>query len=133
MANRNFASAGKIYSMHVSPVMVDCQITIGSSGAVASIKGAMIDSVAKTATGKYTITLQDNFNRLFSLQGVPQSPSSGLSGVSTIELGHDTDVTAKTITIKTLDAAGALVDPASGSVICVMAILSNSSVIMPGE
>jgi hypothetical protein len=37
------------------------------------------------------------------------------------------------LTVKCLDAAGALVDPASGSAINVMMICSDSSVLIQGE
>lgn len=138
MANRNFASGGKLFSMHVMPVMVDCQITIGASGAVSSFVGPLIDDVQKVATGVYEISLSDNFNRLFFAAGSAQSPSVGLSGISTIEIGNSpsadvSDLSAPSLTIKCLDAAGAAANPASGSVINAMMILSNSSVVIQGE
>lgn len=140
MANRNWASGGKIYSMHVSPAMIDCVISIGASGAVSSVSGATVQSAEKMSTGVYKITLQPqtNFVKLFSAHGSMQSPPSGLSGVLAIEIQNDPTPSVQTatgavLTIKTLDAAGALVSPASGSAINVMMICSQSSVILPGE
>lgn len=133
MANRNFASGGKIYSMHVMPVMVNATVTIGATGAVASFVGPLIASVVRTGVGLYTINLQDAYNKCLSASGSMQSPVSGLSGVLAIEVANapSTSVasaTAPSISIKCLDAAGALVDPASGSAINFMSIMNNSAV-----
>jgi hypothetical protein len=136
MANRNFANGGKFFAMHAMPVILDTTITIGSSGAVSSFTGATIASVVRNSTGLYTITFQDPYNRLFFAQGAMRSPSSGLSGILGVEIQNSPSVstiTGGTIQVKTLDAAGALADPASGSKIMVMIVLSNSSVIIPGE
>ncbi len=140
MANRNFPSGGKIYSMHVMPVIIDSTILIGAAGAVALAKGGGVLSVVHVSTGIYKIKCQPatNFNRLFHAHGAMQSPPTGLSGVLAIEIQNAPDVSVQTLsgaelTIKTLDAAGALVDPAAGSTISVMMLLSNSSVIIAGE
>jgi len=61
---------------------------------------------------------------------------SGLSGVLAIEcqnapqpaLASYSAIQGGQVSIKCLDAAGALVDPASGSVITFLMFLSNSSV-----
>jgi hypothetical protein len=140
MANRNWASGGKLYSMHVKPVMVDATIQIGATGAVSSYVGSTVASVVRVSTGIYKIKLQSqtNFSKLYFAAGSAQSPVSGLSGVSTIEIQHDPDTSAKIssgaeLTIKALDAAGALVDPASGSALNIMAIFSDSSIKIQGE
>lgn len=134
MANRNFANGGKIMTMHAGPVMVTTNITIGSTGAVTSnSQTTMVTSVTRTSTGIYVLHLANSYNGAISILASAQSPSSGLSGVLAIETANapTTAVQASTITIKTLDAAGALVDPASGSVISVIAMLNNSSVKIP--
>jgi hypothetical protein len=138
MANRNWASGGKIYSMHVSPVMIDSTITIGISGAVDSIKGPLISSVTQESTGVYKLNLQDNFMGLLTAVASMQSPLTGLSGIVSVEIQNSpsTDVTVlggASITIKTLDATGALADPADGSSINVLTVMSNSSVRIQGE
>ncbi len=131
MANRNFASGGKIYMMHVSPVLIDCSIVIGASGAVSSFTSSLVASVAHTSTGIYTITLQDPYSSVLSISGSMQSPSSGVSGISTVE-GQNapntniSSLTAPTIAVKTLNASEALTDPASGSTLTVLMLLSNS-------
>lgn len=140
MANRNWASGGKIYSMHVSPVILNATAQIGASGAVTSFVGSAIKTVARLSTGVYRITAQSqtNLSRLYFAQGSMQSPSSGLSGISTIEIQNAPNASLATstgavLTVKCLDAAGALADPASGSALNVMIMGSNSSVIIDGE
>lgn len=135
MANRNFSNGGKLYSMHVMPVLTTCSITIGATGAVTSFKGATVASVTRAGTGLYDIVLQanTNFNAIIAVTGNMQSPVSGLSGVSAIETQNAPSTSmavaaAPTIRVKTLAAAGTLVDPASGSVVNVMIIANNSSV-----
>ena len=138
MANRNWASGGKIYSMHVMPVMIDTTVTIGAAGAVTATKGPIVSSVTRMSTGVYKINLTNNFMGVFSSSGSMQSPSSGLSGILAVETQNSpntgiTSLTAPSITVKTLDAAGALANPASGSSINVLIIVSNSSIQISGE
>ncbi len=140
MSNRNYMSGGKIYSMHVKPVMLTATVLIGATGAVTSFVGSAIQSVTRISTGIYEITAQSqtNFTRLYSAQGSMQSPSSGLSGILAVEVQNAPNTSVATSTgavmrVKTLDAAGALADPASGSSLNVMMMLSDSSVTIGGE
>lgn len=140
MANRNYASGGKLYSMHVKPVMIDVKIRIGTAGAVASISGAMVQSVVRVSTGTYKIKMQPqtNFTRVFSTEGNMHSPAMGLSGISAIEFQSSPSTsmaitTGGELTVKTLNASGALADPAFGSTVNVMVIASDSGVLLPGE
>lgn len=132
MANRNFPNGNKLYTNNTAPVMISCAILIGATGAVTSISAAnsYITSVVRTATGLYTVNLVNNYNNLIQVIGSATSPSSGTSGVLAIETQNAptvTSLTAPTLGIKTLDAAGALVDPASGSTISILIYLNNSS------
>jgi hypothetical protein len=138
MANRNFASGGKIYSMHVQVVEVDAVINIGASGAVSSSYCTMASSIVRVSQGIYKINLSNNFNSLLSVQASMSSAPSALSGIMAVEVANAQsaavqDLSAPSLTIKTLDVAGALADPASGSAINISAIMSNSSVRLPGE
>lgn len=140
MANRNWASGGKLYSMHVQPVFMDCTILIGATGAVTSFVGSGILAVTRTSQGIYKIKMQPqtNFPKLFFAAGSAQSASGGLSGVLGIEIQNAPNASVATtsggeLTIKCLDAAGAVVNPASGSSINVFMVLSNSSVTIQGE
>jgi Ca2+/H+ antiporter len=139
MANRNWASGGKMYSMHVKPVMITATIQIGAAGAVSSFVGSAVESVARMSLGVYKITMQanSNFSRLYFASGSAQSASGGLSGVLGIEIQNNPNASVQastaSITVKCLDAAGALVNPASGSAINVMIICSDSSIVIGGE
>lgn len=139
MANRNFMSS-KLFSMHAMPVLVTATAQIGASGAVSSFVGSMVQSLVKVSTGIYKVKLQSgtNFSRLYSAHASMQSPSSGLSGILGIEIQNapNTSVAINSgaeLSVKCLDAAGALADPASGSALNIQIIASNSSVIVDGE
>lgn len=133
MANRNFANGGKIYNMNVMPVMIDGKAAIGAAGAVSSSSGTMISSVQHVSTGIYKFNLSNNFAAVLQASGAMQSPVSGLSGVSTIEIQNAPStsiqsLSAPSMTVKCLDAAGALVDPASGSSVTILILANNSKV-----
>ena len=99
MANRNWASGGKIYSMHVMPVLLDCNFVVdsanGSGLGIRSLKGPAIASVqmhtsatppaglANPAAGTIIVTLADNYNRAFSGFNSIVSPLSGTPLTST--------------------------------------------------
>lgn len=95
MANRNFPSAGKIYSGHVMPVLLDCNFIVDADNTnglgIRSLKGPMVNavymhsSIATPATlnpnpqnGVIVVQLQDNFNKV--INGMRASLSSPLSG-----------------------------------------------------
>lgn len=133
MANRNFANGGKIFSMSAAPVMVPTQVLIGAAGAVTSITGsALISSVTHVSTGVYKINLKDSYFTLIAATASAHSPVSGLSGIMAIEVQNDASTsvasTTPSLTVQTLDVTGAVADPASGSIIDIIAIMNNSSV-----
>ncbi len=59
MANRYFTQF--FYTPHKMPVLLDCNIVIGATGAVGTVKGPGISSVTRLAVGTYQIKLQDKF------------------------------------------------------------------------
>ena len=90
MANRNFASGGKLYSMHVMPVLVDMQFTVDSTQpeGISNLKGPLVSDIFMNsahatpsmtiAAGAILVQLQDNFNGM--LQGMKSmiiAPNSG--------------------------------------------------------
>jgi len=93
MANRNFASGGKIYSMHVKPALLDCNFVVDSANGnglgLRSLKGPMIQNVymhtsatpaagsPNPAPGTIVIQLMDKFNRSFGGFNAIVSPASG--------------------------------------------------------
>ena len=111
MANRNFASGGKIYSMHVKPVLLDCNFVVDSTNGnglgIRSLKGPMIQNVfmhtsatpgtgnsnpaspnvpvvnPNPSAGSIIVQFQDNYNRSFSGFSAIVSPVSGTPLTST--------------------------------------------------
>lgn len=96
MANRNFSSGGKMYSMHTMPVLLDCNFVVDATqpNGISSLKGPTIQAVymhstASTpsalnpASGNIVVQLADNYNRYLSGSNVIRSPLSGSSLTST--------------------------------------------------
>jgi Ice-binding-like len=84
MANRNYASGGKIYSMHVKPVLVDCNFVVDSTNGnglgIRSLKGPLVANVFMhtTATpGRSNGVLNPN----------PAGPTGGSAPVGSPNLG----------------------------------------------
>jgi hypothetical protein len=83
MANRNWSSGGKIYSMHTMPVLLDCNFVVDSTNGnglgIRNLKGPAIDNVFMNTSaplagsgnpnpeaGSIVIQLADNYNRYLS-------------------------------------------------------------------
>lgn len=90
MANRNWASGGKLYSMHVMPILIDCSFIVDSTNAagIRSLKGPGVQAVymhsgspsasnPNPANGTIVIQLQDNYQRIFSINSSIAAPNSG--------------------------------------------------------
>ncbi len=93
MANRNWASGGKIYSMHVSPVLIDCNFIVDSTNSnglgIRSLKGPAVQAVymntsatpasgsPNPAAGSILVQLADNYNRSLTSLDAEISPASG--------------------------------------------------------
>lgn len=93
MANRNWASGGKIYSMHTSPVLLDCNFVVDSTNGnglgIRNLKGPAIQAVymhtsataaagnPNPSVGTIIVQLADNYNRSFSGCNAIVSPVSG--------------------------------------------------------
>lgn len=121
MANRNFASGGKIYSMHVSPVLLDCNFIVDADNTnglgIRSLKGPAIQAVymhSSIATpsalnpnpqnGVIVVRLSDNYNRIFN--SVRANLSSPLSG-SDVKIDNSAMTAGVAYTITTLGNATA--------------------------
>jgi hypothetical protein len=126
--------------MHVKPCFVNATILIGATGAVTSFVGSAVASVTRTGTGLYTLKFapNTNFSRLYAAEGSMQSPPSGLSGISAVEVQNAPNASVSLspsgqLSFKTLNASGVLADPANGSSINILIIASDSSVLIQGE
>jgi hypothetical protein len=97
-------SGGKLYSMHVKPVLLDCNFVVDSTNGnglgIRSLKGPMISNVymhtsatpatgsPNPAAGTILVQLSDKFNRSFSGFNAMVSPVSGTPIVVTAAGAH---------------------------------------------
>ncbi len=128
MANRSFFQFQK--SLQRELVNLKLKMTIGSSGAVASIQESKgIVSVTKeTGAGNYTILLKDSYNRLMGMSMVSISGSSAATAPEmNIVSEQVSSSTVPKIVIQLRSDAGAATNPASGEVIMVDICLCNAS------
>lgn len=106
MANRNWASGGKLYSMHVKPVILDFSFTVDNTNAagIINLKGPCITSVFMNSTspsggnpnpaaGIIQVKLADNYSRIYNVFGSIQSPNSG-SALTSVTSGVTYVITA---------------------------------------
>lgn len=121
MANRNFEQYS--YSLIKKKVDVAGYAVLSATGAVDSqvIMGAVF---AKSATGTYTLTLQDKYNELLFAQPVLAENAEDLKAVVTASDVANT----KVITIKLVDDTGAAADVTATAKLYVHLILKNSGV-----
>lgn len=131
MANRNWASGGKVYAMHVKPVQLDCHFTVASTDTgglgITSLKGPCIQNVfmntsatpgagnANPASPNVTVTnpnpaagtilvqLQDNYSGYYASSWSITSPSSG----SDVKIDNSAMTAGVAYTITTLGNATA--------------------------
>lgn len=104
MANRNWASGGKIYSMHVMPILLDCNFIVAPADAaglgISSLKGPAIDKVymhtsATPATGNpnpangvIMVKLQDKYNKFFSAFSSVAAPAGTPTATLTVNVAY---------------------------------------------
>lgn len=75
MANRRFTQF--FYTPHAMPVLIDCNVAIGATGAVGTLKGPGVASITRQSQGIYLIRLQDNYNKCFNVQASFEAPVTG--------------------------------------------------------
>jgi hypothetical protein len=98
-------------------------ISLNSSAAVTGFDIPFVESVEKTGTGEYTITLQD---RYVTLRSVQLSVMGADAAVSAKPVSEDVNG-AKTIVINTVDT-GAAADVTVAATILIDVALKDSSV-----
>lgn len=127
MANRTFAE--NRYSLEKQVVDLYLKVTFGASGAPTITRGKGFVSVAKNATGVYTITLQDKYNALLGADLAWQLATT-VPGVHHWSIDAETVASTKTVKVNLWDntaAGGVAKEPASGDVCYLHLALSNSS------
>lgn len=116
MANRNFSSGGKVFSMHVKPVLIDCKFTVAATAAlgISNLKGPTVSAVymhsthatpvgPNPAAGTIVVRLQDNYQQLLAFRTSITSPSSG----SDVKIDNSAMTAGVAYTITTLGDATA--------------------------
>lgn len=127
MANRNF---NRYQALTKEVKALFAQVAIGAAGAptINAAKSLGVASIVRNSAGNYTVTLSDKYMDLLEL-----SCSRELAAGAPAALGgfvvrsQDVDA-AKTIVVEFVDAAGAAIDPASGTTLRMKIDLKNSSV-----
>jgi hypothetical protein len=120
MASRNF---GRYQALEKEVKSLFADVAIGATGAPTLTKGLGVASIARTATGDYTITLDDKYVRLMhvSIMQVEADDEDLTFQVSS----EDVDG-AKTIGI-ICKAAATPADPSNGSRLLIRIDLKNST------
>lgn len=121
MANRNFEQYS--YSLIKKKVDIAGYAVLSAAGAVSSqeIMGA---AFAKSATGTYTLTLDDKYNSLLFAQ---VELAQNVEDLKAIVSASDVAGT-KVVTLKLIDDAGAAKDVTAAAILYVHLILKNSGV-----
>lgn len=119
--------------------LIFCNFTTAAAGAVVagSVKGNLVSSITRTATGKYEVLLEDKWARLLSMNFAVAQNAAGNSNVGSVEIvgNVQTAIISDTpvIVIQCLDFAGAAVDPTSGVTLMLDFAVSNSSAKIKGD
>jgi hypothetical protein len=121
MANRNFNPPR---ALEKELITIVGRVPIAADASVGTKIGRGF-TVAKTATGQYTITLQDTYTQLIGI-------AFGMIGSGTLvvhpEVESEAVATSKTIVIKTVDTSGVDTDTAVAFNLCFTLHMRNSSV-----
>lgn len=126
MANRNY---NRYQALTKEVKALFAQVSIGSTGAptLSAAASLGVTSVARTAAGAYTITLDDKYMDLLQIT-VSVQKASGAPASLAMVVRAQAVASAKTIQIAFVDASGANVELDSGSVLRIKIDLKNSSV-----
>lgn len=135
MANRQFKTLWG--TLTVMPVTLFAKLTNLTSGVPASTSapGQGFASIARTAAGRYLITLQDQYNAFLGIDAVIGVAGTGAYGGSDAQnafiVRDPNTVTARqsTPTIQFLSGAGADLDVKNGSDIYLNVTMQNSNVV----
>lgn len=128
MANAYLKSRQLSYEQE--PVRIFGTMVVGGTGAVGTVKGGGVASIARTGTGAYTITLKEPFTKLLGFNVVFGDTSSGIVAVrlpSSLAT-QTTEIKAKTVKIVCYSATATAADPASGTVMQFEIVARLSSV-----
>lgn len=121
MANRNF-NRKQALEKEVKEIYLD--VAIGATGAPTLTRGLGVASIARNSAGLYTVTLQDAYMKLMSVN-ISQVVSAAED--ITFQVAAESVASAKTVQFR-CQAAAVATDPSSGSRLLIQFNLKNSSV-----
>lgn len=120
-------NSGSLGSYSNAPTSV-----VGSGGiGTAQIGAEGVKSIARTGVGLWTVTLQDNYQRLLAAPWVTQSFAGGLSTI--VVAGENTSITSMSasggsvIGVALLSSTGTAADPATATSLDLVMFLQNST------
>ena len=111
------------YSFFKKPVLIAGSIPLSAAAAVGTVSIKGIASVVKSGTGLYTVTLEDKYSSLISINANVIDSAEDIA----INFASVSITSAKTLVIQT-KVAGSLADVTDACSISFQIILSNSSV-----
>lgn len=128
MANRWFNQFR--YSFLKYPVDLVAQVAIGAAGAptLSAARSRGILSITRNAAGRYTVVLDDRYQRLLKLEHNVVIAAGTTSGVVELVVMVDSsNAAAKSVQFQFLDAAGVAADIANGAVLKLKFEMTNST------
>lgn len=126
MANRNFKPGAK--ALEQDAVTLYAKFTVGAANAITVNRGLGITSIARTAAGKVTITLDDPYVAFLGAQVVKSNASAAAEALVYSVVSEDV-ASGKTVVIGFSNAAvPAFTDLTQGDVVFVELTLKNSTV-----
>jgi hypothetical protein len=126
MANRNFQPGAK--SLEREVIQLYAKFTVGAANAITVNRGKGIASIARTAAGKVTVTLEDVYTN-FLFADFLITPASGAANIMTPSLVSEDVAGAKTIVLGFQDVeTPAFTDLTDGDVVYVELTLKNSTI-----
>ena len=121
MANRNFS---RVQGLNKELKLIAGSFSIAASGGAATKVTGLGYSVAKSATGEYTITLEDRYKALVSATATVQAATA----VDLVAQIDNHDVSAATpVVVLNLNAVATPTEPAAVTVVNFLLVLQNSS------
>lgn len=126
MANRNFKPGA--VALEQGTVKLYAKFTVGAANAITVNRGLGIASIARTAAGKVTVTLEDTYPALLGINVVKSNASAAAEALVYSMVNEDV-VSTKAIIIGFSNAAvPAFTDLTQGDVVYVEITLKNSGV-----
>jgi hypothetical protein len=124
MANRRFQD---VQALNREVKLIAGRVSVGSAGAPTLADGLGIASVEYAATGKYTITLDDQYSGLL-YYGATYAQLAGTDQLFAVVENHRVTTSNKDVEIHFFDDEGNAEAPADGDEFSFFLMLRNSSV-----